>query len=229
MADLMNLAAEPRDRNRTTRALRRDGVIPGVLYGNQYDSRSLQFDELDLRRLVSAVGMTRLIKLEIEGTGDTETILIREVQRDPVTERILHVDLYRIVAGQLMTSTVQLITEGEAPAIEEGGVVNQLLDELDIECMPEDLPESIIVDVSVLIDLDSVITIADLPIPEGVTVLHDHADAVARVVIPRAAVELEEAEEAAALEAALEEAEEEGEVVEGAGEEEAPIEEEIEE
>ncbi len=200
----------------TPRAMRRAGLIPGVLYGYGYDARPLQFNEHALQQIIRAAGTTRLINLTIEGQPENEIVLVREIQRDTVSGHMLHIDLYRTIAGQAITSTVPLIAHGQAPAIEEGGVVNQLLDQLDIECLPKDLPEAISVDLTRLDSLDSVILVSGLDIPEGVTILNDMDAAVARIVIPRAAIEEEEALEAEAELAAE---------VEGAeGAEEAPAE-----
>ncbi len=199
MANMRTLAAQPRNKDLKPRAMRRAGFIPGVLYGFEFETRALQFDVNDLQQVIRAGGITRLLDLAIEGESEQEIVLVRELQRDSVTGRLLHIDLYRTIAGQTITSTVPLITVGEAPASEEGGVVNQLLDSLDIECLPRDLPDEIIVDLSPLTELDSVILISDLDIPEGVTVHHDYESAVARVVIPRSTIEEEEELEAEEL------------------------------
>jgi large subunit ribosomal protein L25 len=220
MADMRRLVAQPRDQDLKPRAMRRAGLIPGVLYGFSFETRALQFEEHNLQQVIRAGGTTRLLDLKIADEAEQEIVLVREIQRDSVTGRLLHIDLYRTIAGQAITATVPLITVGEAPATEEGGVVNQLLDSLDIECLPKDLPDEIIVDLSPLTELDSAILISDLDIPEGVTVLHDHASAVARIVIPRAAVEEEEELEAEEL-VEGEELEEGEEPAEAAADEEA--------
>ncbi len=204
MAEMTTLVARPRDFDKTPRAMRREGLIPGVLYGYRYEARPLQFDGPALQQIIRTAGTTRLINLKIEGQDQDEIVLVREIQRDPVTGNMLHIDLYRTIADQPITSTVPLVTQGEAPAVELGGVVNQLLDQLDIECLPRDLPEQITVDLSRLVDTDSAILVSDLDIPEGVTVLNEMDDSVVRIVIPRAAIEEEEEEAEAALAEALE-------------------------
>jgi large subunit ribosomal protein L25 len=115
------------------------------------------------------------------------------VQRDPVTSRLLHIDLYRTQAGEAVRLTVPLVHVGEAPVVEVGGVVLSLLDELEIECLPRDVPEAIHVDLSSLVDMQSVITVADLAIPEGVTVLTDPETDVVRVSLPTKMEEVVEA------------------------------------
>lgn len=201
MAELLTLVAQSRDAEKTPRALRREGSVPGVLYGNQFASVSLQFPEPALRRLLNTVGTTRLFLLNVADQGLNETALVRAVQKHPVTGGLVHVDLYRIVADQAITTAVPLRMHGEAPAIEEGGVVNTLLDELEIECLPKDLPDHIVVDLSTLTGMDSAIHVRDLAIPEGVTVLVDVDTVVARIVAPRGGAE-EEAEEIEAEEEA---------------------------
>jgi large subunit ribosomal protein L25 len=206
MAELLTLVAQSRDMETTPRALRREGMVPGVLYGNQFASVSLQFPEPALRRLLNTVGTTRLFLLSVADQSMNETALVRAVQKHPVTGGLVHVDLYRIVADQVITTAVPLRMHGEAPAIEEGGVVNTLLDELEIECLPKDLPDHIVVDLSTLTGMDSAIHVRDLAIPEGVTVLADVDTVVVRIVAPRGgAEEEEEGEETEAAEVVDEE------------------------
>lgn len=209
MPSMMSLAAEPRDRSVTPKALRRAGYIPGVLYGPGYGSLPLQFDEPSLLRALRAAGTSHLVELSIKGQADgTEVILFREVQRDPVTERVLHVDLYRTQAEKPLTLMVPIVQVGHAPAVEAGGVVTTLLNELEVECLPRDVPEEITVDLTRLVDMDSVITVADLDIPVGVTVLTPAATDVVRITVPTMELEIEEEEEEAVAEEAVEEAEE---------------------
>jgi len=198
MAESLTLLAQARDETIKPKALRRSGIVPGVVYGHQFPSVSLQFPEPTLRRLLSKAGTTHLVNLVVPESGLSETVLIRDVQRHPVSGALLHVDLYRIVADQPITTAVPVRAHGEAPAIVIGGVVNMLLDEIEVECLPRDLPDHISVDLSVLTHMDSAIFVRDLPIPGNVTVLTDADTPVARIVAPRGAEEAEagEAEEA---------------------------------
>ncbi|MGI6367941.1 MAG: 50S ribosomal protein L25 [Anaerolineae bacterium] len=196
MAQTLALAAQTREAAKTPRALRREGIIPGVLYGNKYPAVSLQFSEPALRRLLETAGTTHLFTVNVPEQGLSEMALVRAVQRDPVTGNLWHVDLYRVVADQEITTEVPLRLEGEAPVEQQGGVVNQLLTHLEVSCLPADLPDHIVVDISSLVEMDSAIYISDLVLPARVTALADQELAVVRVVVPRSTAEAEEGEEA---------------------------------
>jgi large subunit ribosomal protein L25 len=198
------LSAQPRDTAVTPRALRRNGFVPGVVYGKQFSTIALQFNEPQLRKVLGMVGTTHLMNLEVEGGIANETVLVRDVQRDPINGALLHIDLYRIMSDQLITTEIGLHAFGEAPAVILGGTIMVLLDALQVECLPGDLPDRLTVDLSALTDMDSVIRVEDLPVPQGVTVLTDADTVVARVVAQRGE---EEQAPAAAGEASAEEAE----------------------
>jgi large subunit ribosomal protein L25 len=195
MSQAVPLQASPRQ-SAKPRALRRAGWVPGVIYGRGSAATALQFAEAQLERAVLHAGTNRLLSLSIEGEADAQMALFRDVQRDPVSRAILHVDLYSVVAGQVITSTVPIVLVGEAPVTLEGMSVTQLVSELDIECLPQDLPNAIVVDVSVLVDESSAIAFEDLDIPLGVTVLEPPESDIVRVHVPRAVEEEEEVEEA---------------------------------
>lgn len=201
MAETSTLMARPRDGSMTPKALRRAGWLPAVLYGPGYASRALQIEERAFSQVLHAGGTTQLINLTIEGESASETVLIREIQKHPVTARVIHVDLYRVSAERPITVSVPIVLEGEAPASKLGGVVNQVLDEIEVECLPKDLPEAIVVDLSRLTDLDSVIRVSDLVIPQGVRVLEEAEAVVASITVPSMVEEEAEAEKEAEEEA----------------------------
>jgi len=224
MAQVITLAAEMRDATITNKAMRRAGSVPGVLYGNQFASQSLQFSTRTLGRVIRTAGTSTLIELDVVGGDETELALIREIQRDPVSGALLHIDLYRVVRGVAIRNAVPIVMVGVAPAVELGATVSQMLDTLEIECLPKDMPAIIEVDISALTQAGSRITVADLAIPEGVQILIDaDIDVVQATMMTMAAAESDAeiaAAEAAAAEAAALEGEE-GEAVEG---EESPVE-----
>lgn len=216
MASMITMTAQRRDGSKTPKALRREQLIPGILYGPGFEAMPLQLEQNALLRVLRQAGMSHLIELSIEdGSAGPEVVFVRDIQRHPVTDDVLHVDLYRTQAGQLIRLSIPLVQEGDAPVVEEGAVVNTLLNELEIECLPADVPAAITVDLSRLVEFQSVIRVADLDIPEGVTVLTPMDTDVVRPVAPtmelpeeeEEAVELEEEELVEGAEEALEEGE----------------------
>ena len=173
MAEVISFAAQPRDASMTGRALRRDNKTPGVMYGRAYQATPLQFDSAAATRLVREAGTSRVVSVAIDGSATAQDAFIRDVQRDPVTGNVIHLDLYAVMADQIITNFVPLVTEGRAPVIDTGAMIVQLLDTLEVECLPRDMPASIIVDLTKMVDMHSSITVGDLAIPSGVTVLGD--------------------------------------------------------
>ena len=220
MADTIMLTAQPRDTAFKAKALRRTGKVPGVLYGRQYDPRHLQFEHRTLERVIRRAGTSRFVALAIDGVDEENTILIRDVQRDPVSERVLHVNLYRILAGEEIRNQVPLTLVGRAPVEELGAMVSRVLEYVEVLCLPRDMPVGIVYDISNLEAVHDHVSVADLNIPENVTVLTSPDTAILQIAIPRG-IEEEEEEEAAAEAELLE-----GEEVEGAeeGDEEATTE-----
>jgi large subunit ribosomal protein L25 len=209
MAEMLTLEAQPRNVEMNPRALRRANLIPGVMYGREFETRSLQFEQRTLMRLVQQAGTSNLVALSVEGEKDTHDVLIRDIQRDPVTGSIVHVDFYRTLADVAITASIPIVVTGESPMVELGGTVALLLEFLDIECLPRDMPASFEVDAGQLDSFDALLTVADLDIPEGVTSLAADDTEIARVIAPRQEEEEEVEEEEILLEG------EEGEAVEG--------------
>jgi len=195
MANRISLAAQPRDSNMTPRALRRADLVPAVIYGRGFEPRSLQAPYGSVAHVVRFAGANRLVDLNIEGEDGGEMVLIRELQRDPVTSRILHVDFYRIVSGQRIRMIVPLVQQGTAPVSQQEGMVTQVMHELEIECLPRHIPDFLPIDISRLVDVHSRLRVADIAVPPEVTVLTSENAEVARVAVPRKLVEAEAAEE----------------------------------
>jgi len=197
--------------------LRRSGLVPGVLYGHSFEAQSLQFDAKTLRGLVSRMGGSQLIAVQIDGQEEPERALLREVQRDVLSGELIHVDFYRVRMDERLTAEIPLVIVGESPIVTtREGLMLQGVSVLEVECLPGDLVESIEVDVSELVELDQSFFIRDLAVPERIDVLSDPDVMVVRVV-PIVAEEVIEEE--------LGEGEEElgeVEVLSGAEEEEEP-------
>jgi large subunit ribosomal protein L25 len=192
------LSAEKRDLvGRKVKALRIKGEIPGTVYGKDVKSLSVTVSKDAFIKVYGAAGETGLVELSVG--GDTRPVLIHTVQKDPVKGTILHVEFYQVNLKQKVKTNVPLEFTGEAPAVtQKTGVLLTLIDEIEVEALPTDLPEKIFVDVSKLAEVDQEAKVKDLSIPEGVTVLTAADQSVVRV----GALISKEAEAQAAAEAA---------------------------
>ncbi|MFS8513122.1 MAG: 50S ribosomal protein L25/general stress protein Ctc [Planifilum fulgidum] len=185
---MLTLTAEKREarpRSTVTR-LRRQGRIPGVLYGKNRDNRLLHVDQGELVRLLQQEGSSAVLQLQLE--GETQAVIIQELQRDPVKGQILHVDFKAIRMDEPVEKEVPLKLEGEAPGEKAGGVLQQQLRYVEIRCLPSQLPGEISVDVSNL-EIGDVLTLAEVPLPEGVELLSDPDQVVVSVVEPQLGAE----------------------------------------
>lgn len=201
------------------KALRREGLVPAIIYGLGLTPIPLSLDYRDASRVLHVVSSSHLLVIDIE--GDQHTTLIRDRQRDPVTGNILHVDFLEVSMTETLRTMVSLDVQGESPAVtEEGGVLVAGQEQIEVECLPADLPSSIVVDLSVLKEIGDALYVRDLNIPPKVDVLTDSEEMVLLITAP--AVEIEEEE----LEEELEEEIEEPEVIERGRKEEEEEEEE---
>jgi large subunit ribosomal protein L25 len=166
--------------------LRRDGVVPGVLYGGAKPEPVTVDPKTVLRIIHGHEGSTQLLNLTIEGADGARMAIIRDLQFDPVTERLLHVDLQEVTADRAITVRVAVHPVGEAAGVrEQKGILNVVLHELDVSCLPTMIPERIDADVTALM-IGHVLTVADLRAPEGVRILNDPGQAVVTVAAPMA-------------------------------------------
>lgn len=185
------------------RKLRAAGRIPGVLYGRGKAAQPLSLDPRVLERVLTAseAGMNTLIDLSIAGSKDRSerVVLVKELQRDPVRGAPLHVDLYQVDLTAKILVKVPIVLRGRPKGVElSGGILDQALRELDVECLPRAIPEAITVDVSEL-EIGHSLHVRDLALPEDVVLRSDPDLSVASVVAPK--IE-EEAVPAAAVEGA---------------------------
>jgi large subunit ribosomal protein L25 len=166
--------------------LRRQGVVPAVLYGGAR-SEAVSVDPKAVLRMISGhEGTTQLLSLKVDGEGDSRLAIIRAMQFDPVTERLLHVDLQEVSADKPITVRVGVHPVGEAVGVRDTkGILNLVLHEVTVSCLPTAIPERIDADVSKLA-IGDVLTIADLTVPAGVRIVNDPGQAVATVAPPMA-------------------------------------------
>ena len=185
--DAHTLKLDRRDlTGKKVRRLRRRGIIPVHVYGSEIQPASLQVDERALNRLLLRVGSNVPVAVEYEGQDSENICFVREVQRHPVSDEVIHVDFMRVDVTRAVSAEVPLTLIGTSAAVSQmAGTLLQSVQSLLIEALPMDMPAEIVVDISVLSELDSTLSVSDITIPGDVTVLNDPEDVVMRVAPPR--------------------------------------------
>ena len=184
---------ETRGKNEARR-VRAAGKIPAVVYGDKADAAVIAVDPKTLLRILhSESGVNTLISLKFEGEGDTR-VLVRDYQVDPITQKPLHVDFYRIAMDKKLQVTVPVLLKGEAKGVKaQGGILDFVHREIQVECLPGDIPEHIDIDVSDLL-MNQGVRVRDLPASDKWTPVTDGDTMIVHVVAPK----VEAAEEPAA-------------------------------
>lgn len=198
--------------------LRAQGVTPVHLYGHGVASRALQADTTALEGLLTRAGTSALVDLTVDRARQPVKVLVREVQRNPVTDRLLHVDFFQVSMTEEITVEVPVSLAGE-PASRRL-LVNWMVRNLSLRCLPGDIPAAVEVDIRSLTEPGQAIFVKDLKLAAGIAVLNDPEDIVVRVETPEVreeAVEKPVAEEAVAAEAAEKAPAEEGKARKAAG------------
>lgn len=208
--------------------LRRDGWIPATIYGPSIEPLTVQFPYREMERLLLDAGGTNLIDVTVN--GNTFPVLARDVQRDVIRRDILHIDLMAVDVSKTIRTEVPLVFEGTSPLVaSRKGIMLTGPNSLTMEMLPGKLKDRYILDVTGLDEMGATITVKDLPAEEGVTIINDPEEMLARIVQPASARALDALERAEALTAAGLEGEEgegeEGEEGEGAESEEGESEE----
>lgn len=177
------------DGSRAARRLRRSGRVPGVLYGGGAEPLCFDVDARELRIALASSGA--VVDLAIDG-GKATPVVLKEAQRDPVMGQTTHVDLLRVRLDKPIHAVVplELVGGDEAPGVKEGGILEHLVRELNIEALPTAIPESIVHDVSEMVIGDTV-TRGALSVPDGITLLDDEELVVVTISAPRLQAEVE--------------------------------------
>jgi large subunit ribosomal protein L25 len=201
------------------KVLRRKGMLPAIIYGKGISPIPISLDYRVVSRVLSKTTTSHLVVVDL---GDSQhTTLVRERQRHPVTGNLLHIDFLEVSLTETLRTSVMIELKGESPAVKNyNGVVVTGIETLEVECLPNDLPERIIVDISILNEIGDSIFIRDIPVPPNVEFLTDPDEMLVLITHP-VAEEEEEVEEIEELEE-----EEEPEVIERGKKEEEPEEEE---
>jgi large subunit ribosomal protein L25 len=188
------LSADTRlTRGNQVKAIRRQGIVPAVLYGSGIDGLAIQVDGKELETLLGRVGASSLITLKVE--GEEHQVLVRDVQRDVIRRDLLHIDFLKVAMDVKIRTSVPVELINEAPAVKEhGGILVTGVTEIEVEALPGDLPDRIVVDLTPLAEIDDSVTVGELDLGEGVRVLTDLDENVAHVIFQAEEVEEEEEE-----------------------------------
>src|SRR5918992_6070539 len=165
------------------RKLRSSARIPGVIYGHHREAQSLAIDARELEKLLGQIAPGTTV-VELNLGGRVSRTLIREIQRHPFKRQVLHIDFQELVAGEKITVNVPIVLVGTAAGIKDGGTVEEVTREVEVEVDPANIPSHFEVDVSALGINDSV-HLSDIKVPEGVKILDDLEATVAVVAPPR--------------------------------------------
>jgi large subunit ribosomal protein L25 len=191
----LEVDARPERGTRATRRLRREGIVPGVVYGGtgQEDAVSFKVNARDLRHVL--VDGSALIDVKVD--GKTLPVIVKDRQLDPVRDEIIHIDLLEVRLDEKIQTQVGVHIEGaeEAPGVKEGGVLEQVSHQLNIEALPTAIPDAIVVDVSGM-EIAATMHLSEITPPAGVEFLDDLQETIlATVVVPTEVEESEEIEE----------------------------------
>jgi large subunit ribosomal protein L25 len=157
--------------------------VLGNVYGHKKENISVRMNYTDFEKAYKEVGTSSVLVLDVD--GEEHEVIVKDIQIDPRKDRIHHVDFYEFTRGEKMEATVSLVFVGEAPAEKLGMVLNTAKTEIDVEAMPKDLPSEIEIDLSVLVDGNSVIRAEDLNLPEGVELVGEKEETIVSVVAAR--------------------------------------------
>jgi large subunit ribosomal protein L25 len=198
MAGSLELNASIRsETGRHVHAVRRRGEVPAVLYGHNVEPQALAIDARNLQRVWRRAGHSNLVDLALDG-GRARKVLIRELQVNPRNAELMHVDLFAVNLREKLVVEIPLVPVGESPAVTEFklGVLQQVITAVKVECMPGDIPSQLSVDISGLTEVDQGIRLAEVPLPDRVSLATgvDPDELVLKVAQVRVAAEAEEVE-----------------------------------
>ncbi|HKV84510.1 MAG TPA: 50S ribosomal protein L25 [Ktedonobacterales bacterium] len=192
MATQATLQAEPRTiMGKAVRHLRQQGLLPANLTGNSMTPLALQVRGSDVDRMLKAFGRTTVIQLTIASLAAPRTAMLGSVQRDPISGAIKHIDFIQVDLTQKMRASITLHVVGESPAVKNNaGILLQLMNQIEVEALPDDLPKDIEIEITGLVNVDDAVYVRDLSLPAGVVVFADSGDAIVRVAQTRGSLEV---------------------------------------
>ncbi|MEE8414246.1 MAG: 50S ribosomal protein L25 [Dehalococcoidales bacterium] len=179
----MELTANTREiLGKKVKVLRRQGITPVHLFGHSIEPLPLQCDTSELKKVLTRTGTTGLINLKIGKARKTRNVMAREVQIDPITDELLHVDFYQVRMEEKIRVEVPIIMVGEAPALKlKENFLTHELTSLTVECLPDEIPSRVELDLSSLEEAEQTIHVKDLSLAEGITVLTNPEQMIAKI------------------------------------------------
>ncbi|MBB3114104.1 large subunit ribosomal protein L25 [Paenibacillus phyllosphaerae] len=175
--------------------MRKRGYIPGIVYGKKLSGPvSIAVDEKELQQLLRG-NRHALLELELGGSGK-QPVMLTDIQRDPLSRQVLHVDFHQVNMNEEIRTQVRLEMIGDSEGVREGGILQAMIHELEIHCLPTEIPDVIEIDVSQL-QIGQNLLVYDLKLPQGVTTKLDAEQVVVTILAPQKELSAEEAEEAA--------------------------------
>ena len=194
MMEEVLLQASKRDVvGKQVKTLRRKGILPAIVYGRGISPIPISLNTRNANQILSAISSSSLVVLEID--GEKHTTLIRDKQRDPVTGGVLHIDFHEVSMTEKLRTNVMLEFQGESLAVKElMGVLVIVLESLEIECLPQDLPDRIVAELSTLEEIGDSIYVRDIILPPNIELISD-IDGLVVVISAPAVEEIEEVEE----------------------------------
>src|SRR3989344_5472894 len=183
MTDMVALQATARTKEVRPNHLRKGGQVPAVVYGNA-DNTMVQIEEVALTKAYSKAGESTLVELDVE--GKKLPVLFHAVDFDPVSDRLIHVDFYAVDMKKEVEADVHIRYENESPAVKEGAVLVSATHEVTVRALPANLPHDLALDLSKLVEMGSSLTVADIIVPDGVTIVTPAETVVVIAQEPRA-------------------------------------------
>jgi len=169
-----------------SRRLRRQGRLPGVLYGGDKPNIAMSFDRLEVAKLIEDAGFhTSMVDLKIQGTRGKNSALVKEIQWDPVTDLPVHLDFHRVLSSDTVhvEVPVQIVNDEKCPGTVQGGFIDLIRRSLEVVCRADLIPDSVTIDCADM-DIGDVVHVEDIPLPEGIEIIHDVNFTVLTVLAP---------------------------------------------
>jgi large subunit ribosomal protein L25 len=192
MAEVLEAKKREDKHHSSSRRLRRNGCIPGVVYGYQTENTPVYVNDAEFEKLLRENGRNAVLSLNVNGTQ--RNVMVHEVQTDPLKNKIIHVDFLAVNMSEDVDATVRVILSEECAGVKDGGVLQQALHELSITTKPDQIPDAITVDVSNL-QVGENITVADIRGQYGFTINHEDTETICSVLPPRQEEEISTGEQ----------------------------------